>query len=79
MKKNCSMCGQLNVEGIQKPRECNSNYVRLSGLMEATLARKLVKDLLLKYEGRIFIEKIISDDDSTMRLHCTNVVNGGKL
>lgn len=48
-------------------------------MMEATLERKVIKELLLKYECRLFIENIISDDDSTMRLHCTNITNGVKL
>ena len=40
---------------------------------------KLTTDIFDLYDGIIFVEMIISDDNSTMRSHSENVKNGGKL
>lgn len=78
MKKKYSMCGKLDKEVIQKVHICNSNYAGSIGMMEVTLVQTLLTELFLQHDGRVFIEKIISDDDSIIRLHCSNITNGGK-
>ena len=47
--------------------------------MEAGVALEMVTNLWSDYNGRLFIEYLVSDDDSSMMSHLRNVKNDGKL
>lgn len=47
--------------------------------MESGLSLLLVVGMDDKLNGSIYIKRIVSDDDSTLRLHCKNIRHGGKL
>ena len=68
LKSNCSKCAIANKYGNDpKSHYCTVNHTRSSGSMEVSLALDLTADLFNKTNGRIYLEKIVSDDDSTMR------------
>ena len=50
-----------------EPRYCTMNHKGYSGTMEASLALDLIMDMFNKMNGKVYIEKLVSDDDSTMR------------
>jgi len=50
-----------------------------SGDMEAGFALDMVINLYNKSENRLFIEYLVSDDDSIMRSHLRHIENGGKI
>ena len=47
--------------------------------MEATLARIMVEEVNQLLNGSYVIGTMVTDDDSTLRRHCSSVENGGKL
>ena len=47
--------------------------------MKAGLALDLVIEIHKLFKGLVYIKEIITDDDSTMRVHLKNTVNGRKL
>ena len=59
--------------------DCPLNYVRLSKGMKATAALEMVVHIYDEHKGRIFVNEIIPDDDSTIRAkvsHETSNVHG---
>ena len=61
--------------------DCPLNYVSSSKGMEATVALEMVIEMYYEHQGRIFVTKIISDDDSTMRAKVSHKASNvhGKL
>ena len=57
------------------------NHTGSSGAMEASLALDLITELFDKWKGRIYVQKLVSEDDSTMRslLQHKNVHDKGQL
>ena len=47
--------------------------------MEAAVALDLCQDICDSSNSRVFIETIVSDNNSTMRSHIQHATNGGKL
>ena len=47
--------------------------------MKAGVALEMMKKLSENYKGRLFIEYIVSDDDSSMLSHLRHIDDGGKL
>ena len=47
--------------------------------MEAGLAFDLVIKIHEMFDGLVYIKEIVTDDDSTMRSHLKNIMNGGKF
>ena len=79
-KKGCSICSKANGKNVPAgAHKCQVNWSGSSGAMESSLALDLISDTYRKFGGNVFIEKVVSDDDSTMRSHCKNEKNGGKL
>ena len=59
--------------------ECNSNHSGISGSMEALLYRHMLEALYDTTASKIYVGDIVSDNDSTLRKHCSSVSKGGKL
>ena len=67
--KTCSKCSIANTYNAQpEEHECTINWEGASGGMEAWVALELCVDLYGS-EYNIYVEYIVSDDDSTMRSH----------
>ena len=47
--------------------------------MEAGVALEMVTNFSNESGGRLFIEYLVSDDDSSLRSHLRHAENGGKL
>ena len=58
---------------------CNVNHTKGSGIMEASLGLQLIEDLFQFSFGKARVAHLMLDDDTTLRSHCQNVSNGGKL
>ena len=68
--KSCSVCLKANYLNIPtKEHGCRINYEGSSGGMEAQVALELCVSLHDDSDYNIFVEYIVSDDDSTMRAH----------
>ena len=66
--KKCAKCTAANKRNTTvQPHFCTVNHEGPSGSMEAKMALDLTVDLHAKFNGRIHLGKIVSDDDSTMR------------
>ena len=66
--KKCAKCGRAKRFGIDPPEhDCTINHEGSSGSMEAKLALRLTEEIYRKKNGRVYLQKIVSDDDSTMR------------
>ena len=77
--KSCSKCKTANTLDIDaEEHDCQINFDGSSGAMEAAVALELCIQL---HDGEydVYVEKIVSDDDSTMRAHLRHVSQGGKL
>ena len=78
--KKCTICRKANKRGIPAPEhKCTINWTGASGAMEAGVALEMVKKLCEDYDGRLYTEYIVSDDDSSMRSHLRHIDDGGKL
>ena len=78
--KKCAVCRTANRYGMPAAEHsCTINWIGASGAMEAGVALEMVTNLWKDYNGRLFIEYLVSDDDSSMRSHLRNVENDGKL
>ena len=79
--KACSTCSQANSLNLPpEDHQCNINWDGASGAMEAGVVLQLCIDIHDNSGYPIYIEKICSDDDSTIRAHLQHTVNGkGKL
>ena len=68
VQKKCVKCGRAKRLGIDPPEhDCTINHEGSSGSMEAKLALRLTEEIYRKKNGRVYLQKIVSDDDSTMR------------
>ena len=77
--KSCSKCKTGNRLDIDvKEHDFQINFDGSSGAMEAAVALELCIQL---HDGdyEVFLEKIVSDDNSTMRAHFRHESNGSKL
>ena len=78
--KKCSFCQTYEQLELTVPEHpCNRNHDGSSGSMEATLARTMVEEVSLLSKGKVAIGTMVTDDDSTLRRHCSSTENGGKL
>ena len=76
--KSCSKCSIAN--SLNKPAEehdCQINWAGSSGGMEAAVALNLCIELHDDSGYNIFVQTIVSDDDSTMRAHIQHTAGGG--
>ena len=79
-KKKCSNCTSFNKHNLPiVAHKCSINWSGSSGAMEASLAQDLIRGIFENSGGRVFVEYVVSDDDSTMRAYCKAAENGGKL
>ena len=68
--KTCSVCSKANFQNIPTEEHgCRINYEGSSGGMEAQVALELCITLHDDSGYNIYVEYIVSDDDSTMRAH----------
>ena len=66
--KKCSKCTRAKQRGVEVGEHyCTVNHTGSSGAMEASLALDLITELFDKWESRIYVQKLVSGDDSTMR------------
>ena len=75
--KCCSKCSIAN--SLNKPAEehdCTINWEGSSGGMEAAVALDLCIQLHDETDYNIFVDTIVSDDDSTMRAHIQHAAGG---
>ena len=80
LQKLCSICTSYDKRNLSTPdHTCNTNYSGGAGGMEALLCRQLVEEVHFGSNGLMKVEDIVTDDDSTLRDHCSSVENGGKL
>ena len=80
LQKLCSICTSYEKRKLPPPEHtCNSNYSGGSGGMEALLCRQLVEEIHFRSDGMMKVEDLVTDDDSTLRDHCSSEENGGKL
>ena len=76
----CKKCEAQNKTGTSPvPHDCMINWEGGSGAIEAATALDLTMAVHDSMEGRVFIETIVSDDDSTMWSHLQHTSNGRKL
>ena len=61
------------------PHICNINHVSSSGSMEVELSFILLEKKYKETNEHVIIQKIVTDDDTTMRCKCKNIRDGGKL
>ena len=77
--KICSKCKTRNRLGIDvEEHKYQINFDGSSGAMEVTVALELCIQLQ-DGDYEVFLEFILSDDDSTMRAHLLHELNDGKL
>ena len=68
--KKCSICASANKYGAEAPEhDCVVNWIGASGAMEAAVALEMASELLTKTNGKVYIEYLVSDDDSSMGSH----------
>jgi hypothetical protein len=71
--KKCSTCRANNKKGIEPPlHACPINQSGSSGGMESKLCCELLDEMCAEFEGLVVIGSLVTDDDSTIRSHCTN-------
>ena len=64
--------------GIEPPpHACPINHTGSSGGMEAKLCCELLDEMSETFDGLVVIGSLVTDDDSTIRSHCTNANEGG--
>ena len=68
LAKKCAKCSRATRAGLDtSPHVCSTNHEGLSGPIEAKLALKLTVELFEKKKSNMHLNKIINDNDSTMR------------
>ena len=78
--KKYTKCRKANRLGtVAADHICTINWVGASGAMEAGVALEMVTAFTNESGGRLFIECLVSDDDSSLRKHLRHTENGGKL
>ena len=66
--KNCAKCQKARKHNFPAPdHNCPLNYEGSSGAMESKVALDFTIQLYEKYGGKLFIEHMVTDDDSTIR------------
>ena len=67
--KKCDKCTIANRKNVEaKAHYCTVNHNGSSGSMEAIVALDLTTDVHVHSKGKVIIEALVSDDDSTMRM-----------
>ena len=80
LKMLYSVCAAFEKRNLPAPDHvCNTNYSGGSGGMEALLLWHLLEQVHFGSNGRLRVEEIVTDDDSTLRDHCSAAENGGKV
>ena len=78
--KKCTVCRTTNKLGVAAAEhDCVINWTGASGAMEAGVALEMVTEMCQNTDGRLYIELLVSDDDSSMRSHLRHFENDGKL
>ena len=66
--KKCVKCSRYKRLGTSpNVHRCTINHEGSSGSMEAKLALELTTNMFNDKKGKVFLNEIVSDDDSTMR------------
>ena len=70
---SCSICSAAQRKN-ESPRShyCWKNFDQSAKAMEATTAAELVTRISEQFNGKARVGTVISDDDSTMRAHCSH-------
>ena len=80
LQKLCSICTAYERRQITIPEHvCNTNHTGSSGGMEARLCRQMLEEVYVGSDGMMEVKDLVTDDDSTLRDHCSSAENGGKL
>ena len=70
---SCSICDHAKKKKTPpKPHHCMKNFEGHAKAMEAVTAAELVTKIYNRFEGKARISTLISDDDSSMRSHCSH-------
>ena len=75
-KKKCSICRKFNKNkntSPETPHDCQINFAGASGAMEAAVALELTRKVYTNFNEHVFIGKIVSDDDSSLRKNLRHV------
>ena len=59
--------------------KCNANHDGYSDSMESTLCRLMLEEVTEKADARVSVGTLITDDDGTLRSHCSLLEHEGKL
>ena len=66
--KKCAKCGRAKRLGIDPPpHDCTIDHEGSSGSMETKLELRLTEQMFENKNGRVYLQKIASNKDSTMR------------
>ena len=66
--KKCSFCETYIRTDLPVPQhKCNANHDGSSGLMESTLCRQMLEEVMEKTNIRVSVGTLVTDDDSTWR------------
>lgn len=66
--KACHVCLIAKGKNIPaRPHDYPINFADAPKAMEATAVLQVCHDLYYSYDGKVFLEYVVSDDDSTMR------------
>ena len=77
--KKCKRCSYSNSKDVRvTPHICPVNHVGSSGSIEEKLALDLTVEMHTQSKRGVFVESIINDDDSTMRLLLKHPKNNSK-
>ena len=78
--KKCAVCRTANrFSTATAEHNCTINWNGASGAMEAGVALEMVTNMYNDSDNRLYIEFLVSDNDSSMRSHLRHIENGGKL
>ena len=69
LAKKCAKCTRAARSGLDSslPHICTINYEGSSGSMEVKLALQLTVDMFENNNNKTYLQKLVIDDDSTMR------------
>ena len=81
--KKCRICQKAIKKGEPADfHDCPLNHEGSSKAMEADGLLEILKRLHKEYEGKVYMESIVSDDDTTMKAiirHQSSIANKGRL
>ena len=70
---SCAICNSAKRRGQDpRPHHCQKNFDGHAKAMEATSAAELITRISNKFHGKARVSTVISDDDSSMRAHCSH-------